>query len=483
MAHQPLAPWGGTKGWYKAMAFMIQPYRDPKTGVWKVRKVIPKELKKFLDGRTQIKISLRTKDAKVAKLRAPAAIAEIMRQFAQAELERDQELGESKLMPDSLEPFVINWLIIERGRLFLPEILARYTLETPDGLEAATERFSDPLEELKRWYDPNYEEIEDRFLSHMQLFIDEALAQSSQMLVTKTPRLYIAKRIAEEAIKLCNSAVDNQGLLRREAVRFGNLETSIQSSQAISQSLTDMGLTAIDADVSPQANASSNDQISKNSTVSQLIEWVHSQKKIELGDDLANWIVERNKACSRASEYFGNKPIGDIRKLDIRMLLELVTQCPRLPKMKVRSLPMKKQIEIANAENLARVSLQTANKEIKLLSGYFQLAVKLDLIPNNPCHGVCIAVPIKVKLRVPEYTTSEINAIFSLPLFREIPAKIKARYGEAPYWLPVILAYTGARAEEIAQLYIDDIEQDAEKPEEWYFHIRAARPDQSVKRN
>ncbi|MCH1921334.1 integrase [Shewanella sp. A3A] len=466
------------------MAFMIQPIRNKRTDIFEVRLGVPKALIPYVkEKKKAFRRSLGTKDPQEAKAKGPAVINELYGILAEARLRKDNQERESSINPAVLDVIVSRWLINERQRIAEPEILSRYTLETDAGLESVPEWFSDPLLELTNASGDNQTVVEEKFLRHMEAFVDEALALSSCQLLTHKPRLYLAERIAREAIKLCNSAVDNQSLLRREAVRFGSLKTSIQSSQTIPQSLTEMGFTVIDSNVTSEANASSDDQISKNSTVSQLIEWVHSQKKIELGDDLGNWIAERNKACSRASEFFGNKLIGDIRKLDMRTLLELVTQCPSLPKMHIRSLPMKKQIEIANAENLARVSLQTANKEIKLLSGYFQLAVKLDLIPNNPCHGVSIAVPKKVKLRVPEYTNSDISAIFLLPLFREIPAKIKARYGDAPYWLPVILAYTGARAEEIAQLYVDDIEQDAEKPDEWYFHIRAAKPDQSVKRN
>lgn len=47
--------------------------------------------------------------------------------------------------------------------------------------------------------------------------------------------------------------------------------------------------------------------------------------------------------------------------------------------------------------------------------------------------------------------------------------------------MPVILAYTGARAEEIAQLYVKDIKQDSDNSEQWYFHIQELRDDQSVK--
>lgn len=58
------------------MAFMIQPRRDPKSGMWKIRKGIPAHLRPFLDGKTELKRSLETKDAAEAKSRASVIVAE-----------------------------------------------------------------------------------------------------------------------------------------------------------------------------------------------------------------------------------------------------------------------------------------------------------------------------------------------------------------------------------------------------------------------
>ena len=480
MAHQPLAPWGGTKGWYKVMAFMIQPYKDPKTGVWKLRLGIPAEIVPFV-GKKELKRSLYTKDYQEAKARAPAVSSELYGILTEARLRKEHSERESAIKYADLDVIVSRWLINERQRIAEPDILSRYTLETDAGLEPVPEWFSDPLLELTHASGDNQTVVEKKFLRHMEAFVDEALALSSCQLFTRKPRLYLAERIAREAIKLCNSAVDYQGLLRREDVRFGNLETSIQSSPMTHQSLTEMGFTVINSNVMFDENASSDGGISKNSTVSQLVEWVHSQKKIELGDDLKLFITERNMPCQRAIEFFGNQPIGTITKLNMRTLLGLITQCPSRPKGKVKNLPIKEQIEVAKKEGLPPVSLTTANKEIKLLSGYFQHALKMEILQSNPCHGVPIAIKRKVKVREREYTNSEAQRIFSLPLFRDIPPDIRDLGGEAAYWLPVILLYTGARAEEIAQLYVDDIQQDDDEPAKWYIHIREGRYDQKVK--
>lgn len=482
MAHQPLAPWGGTKGWYKVMAFMIQPKPDPKTGIYKLRLGVPDELVLFV-GKKELKRSLGTKNAQEAKARAPAVANVLYGILTEARNRKDCHEQESKVSTSDLDTIVSRWLINERKRLGEPDILSRYTIVTDDGLEAATEWFSEPLVELTKPTDANQAQIEERFLRHMEAFVDEALAISSCQLITHKPRLYLAESIARAAIKLCNSVVDSQGFCRREAVRFPNLDTPSTQRSFVTDLLADSGLEVIDNSV-PQIriDEAQGGLISKDSTISQLIEWVHSQKKIELGADLNKWMVERSKACQRATEYFGTKTIGDIRKLDMRNLLIAITQCPNRPKKDVRNLSLREQIEVAKQKNLKLVSLRTANKEIKLLSGYFQQAVKLELIPMNPCHGVSLDVPHRDPLRGQGYSNAEVQKIFSLPLFSEIPSKKRALYGEAPYWLNVILAYTGARAEEIAQLYVDDIQQDPDNPSEWYIHIRAGRSDQSVKR-
>lgn len=55
----------------------------------------------------------------------------------------------------------------------------------------------------------------------------------------------------------------------------------------------------------------------------------------------------------------------------------------------------------------------------------------------------------------------ELKAIFSLDVFTEgvRPAGGK---GEASYWMPLLLLWTGARPEEIAQLMVDDVRQDVD---------------------
>ena len=55
---------------------MPQPWKHPKTGVYYFRKVVPERLRRVV-GRREIKLSLRTKDLREAKLRYPEAAARV----------------------------------------------------------------------------------------------------------------------------------------------------------------------------------------------------------------------------------------------------------------------------------------------------------------------------------------------------------------------------------------------------------------------
>ena len=70
------------------------------------------------------------------------------------------------------------------------------------------------------------------------------------------------------------------------------------------------------------------------------------------------------------------------------------------------------------------------------------------------------------------------NTLFGSGLFTGNIRPQRAQFGEAIYWVPVLLAYTGARSEEVCQLFRRDVEQ---KNGQWVIHIRDWDESQSVK--
>lgn len=64
--------------------YMPQPFKHPKSNVFYYRKVIPQALRATLGGRTEFRISLRTKDLREAKRRYPEQAAQVEAILAQA---------------------------------------------------------------------------------------------------------------------------------------------------------------------------------------------------------------------------------------------------------------------------------------------------------------------------------------------------------------------------------------------------------------
>ncbi|AWX98712.1 hypothetical protein A8139_00925 [Marinomonas primoryensis] len=76
------------------------------------------------------------------------------------------------------------------------------------------------------------------------------------------------------------------------------------------------------------------------------------------------------------------------------------------------------------------------------------------------------------------YTAAEMSRIFGSPLYSSILNPKRADYGEAIRWMPLLLAYTGARAEGVAQLYVSDIDLTSNIPS---IMLTDERDDQSLK--
>ncbi|MEY9460566.1 site-specific integrase [Bradyrhizobium ottawaense] len=87
---------------------------------------------------------------------------------------------------------------------------------------------------------------------------------------------------------------------------------------------------------------------------------------------------------------------------------------------------------------------------------------------RNPFHKIAIAVEEGEDDRLP-LTVADLKTIFTSRVYAGAK-RPKGGRGEAAFWFPLISMYTGARLEEIAQLYVRDLQQ---LPNEnlWFFNI------------
>ena len=98
---------------------------------------------------------------------------------------------------------------------------------------------------------------------------------------------------------------------------------------------------------------------------------------------------------------------------------------------------------------------KTIDKEHGAIRALLNIARNEEWIASNPASGVLLP-PTSGASTVRSYAPEELKQIFASPVFvgglRPVAGK-----GEAAYWVPLLLLFTGARREEICQLTTDRI--------------------------
>jgi integrase len=101
-------------------------------------------------------------------------------------------------------------------------------------------------------------------------------------------------------------------------------------------------------------------------------------------------------------------------------------------------------------------SAKTIEKEHGALRALLTVAEHEDWVTSNPAKGVLLPSIESSKTR--SYTPDEVSAIFAAPVFTASERPIGGK-GEAAYWVPLVLLFTGARREEVCQLKLDHIRE------------------------
>jgi integrase len=141
---------------------------------------------------------------------------------------------------------------------------------------------------------------------------------------------------------------------------------------------------------------------------------------------------------------------------------------------------------LINPTNPTEQPLATSSTRLLLarLSSVLAFAVDSGLLKSNPVITSRIHKrlgPTKPKRSLGNdkgYSWKELTTLFGHPDYQR-QRNAEGRPGNAVFWVPLIAAYTGARREEIAQLYIPDIRQ--HETGQWFIRIIDDRPDKSVK--
>lgn len=117
------------------------------------------------------------------------------------------------------------------------------------------------------------------------------------------------------------------------------------------------------------------------------------------------------------------------------------------------------------------LAVDTINERVSKIKAIYRIAVGRLLLDVNPAMATLgykeNTVQRRQKRRLP-FDLADLNVLFGSEIFAG-HARSQGQSGEASYWIPLLMHYTGARPEEIAGLALSDLIEDPEHG--WYFSI------------
>lgn len=161
-------------------------------------------------------------------------------------------------------------------------------------------------------------------------------------------------------------------------------------------------------------------------------------------------LADRGRAIDHFIEAMGDLSVTRIGAEEVRTFATLLSQA----KAKGQEKPL---------------ATSTVRLIIARLSSVLSYPVDAGAIQANPVSSSRIHKRLglaKLKRRLNDdrgYSWSELVKMFCQPDFAAF-RYAEGRPGNTPFWLPLMAAYTGARREEIAQLYVGDVRQELPRP-------------------
>ena len=177
---------------------------------------------------------------------------------------------------------------------------------------------------------------------------------------------------------------------------------------------------------------------------------------------------DKRSVAELMKRIVGNKPIDQVSRADARKFKETSLKLPpRMGQLPPR--PIKELIKDATTT----ISATTFNNYVKNLTTIFTYAIQEGYCDRNPLAGLKVRQKVKASAQRSRFTDDDLGRLFAaLKTEKQVDVKPHRQ------WLPLLGLYTGARLNELCQLYLDDVicvdGIDC-------IHIQASRPDQKLK--
>ncbi len=166
-------------------------------------------------------------------------------------------------------------------------------------------------------------------------------------------------------------------------------------------------------------------------------------------------------ALAEALEIIGDKPARTVSKEDVRGYRLTLGKLPahlgvRYAGRSIAEVLAERESAESRlaAENpTPGLSASTIRKRMSYLISLFKYAERMEWVDKNPADGMRPPKAKKVYAERDAFTDEDLRAIFG----SDYKAATLGAGNAARYWIPLVLLYTGARLEEIAQLETADV--------------------------
>ena len=413
---------------------MAQPYRHPSSGKFYMRRKVPADLREAL-GR-EFKRSLGTLDPTEAKGRFAAAWSQSEQAFA---LARAGLRGEETLSQDSIQKLAAQWFGAEVQRL-------EHSKDFAGVLAVERSGIADDGEEYTLYAAVGDSDWADgsELAEVVSATVKDALRGQNLPLPPKDSAAFMQLQAAFRDRLLALSAF---ALKRQEGDWLFKPDVQPHDASAIQVRSPVAGKRAM--------------------KLLDLFDLYAKDKTLTDGDTRSTrkTIADYRSIVRRFIELCGDVAVGQIDRAVILSYRAQLADTPSKGKG-IRALNAAQLVQKARTESLPKLGEATIRNRLRAVSAVLSFGVRQGLLQENPviAGGLGRAAAKAATKRaartrkVKDYTKDELNLIFTSPIFTPDGwTPPRADFGAAWYWLPLLMFYTGARREELAQLKVSDV--------------------------
>ncbi|HDM8159537.1 TPA: site-specific integrase [Vibrio harveyi] len=348
-----------------------------------------------------------------------------------------------------------------------------------DKINAAIEPFSNNpylSDSIKLFNDPQHFEVIDNELKNKLLSPTESLIldnETPEILAVRElermdgytytldkslPIYFQAKEQLEQIFRYVKTA--------QNGLRVADIETAkktIESLYTISQKLSPT--LYVHKHALQKTTRSATDTIAQKSnlkpeiTMLKLFE-LYKEEKLEEGI-ASRTILATEKKVLVVNELLKDRPLAQLERADALTIKKLLQAMPsNINKRKeFKNLPIIKAINKNKKLKYDCLSDTTVEDYLQKCSSLLKYGKQHRLIDYNPFEAIKFKTTDEIEDREP-FSLEELDLIFSQDIFQSLNfSKTKRKNQEYRFWIPLLGLYTGARINELCQLYITDIKE------------------------